>query len=166
MTISIRFAVLTLACLLGNALASSVAHAHGEDEDREGILGTGEMYMAVLNSGQVASHPLCTSNAAGNAMLTYDKKERELCYAISYAVQGTVKPHPMGIHLHAPASPGQNVTPHLFTLDEANAGSPLTGCLVLTRQQSRWLKKGSFYVQVHTDLCESGELRGQVVRLK
>jgi hypothetical protein len=166
MTILIRFAFLILACALGNVLASSVTHAHGEGEDRDGILGRGEMYMAVLNSGQVASDPLCTSNASGNAMLTYDKTERELCYAITYFVQGLVKPHPMGVHLHAPAGPGQNVKPHLFALDEANTGSPLTGCLILSKQQSRWLKKGSFYMQIHTDLCGSGELRGQIVRIK
>jgi hypothetical protein len=99
-------------------------------------------------------------------MLTFNKRERELCYAITYSVQGTVKPNPMGVHLHAPAGPGQNVKPHLFALDETSAGSPLTGCLILTKQQTPWLKKGGFYIQIHTDLCESGELRGQVLRIK
>jgi CHRD domain len=120
---------------------------------------------AVLNSGQEIQDPKPNSNALGTAVMTFQESTDLLCYSISYtALVGaeTVA------HFHAPASAGENasvlfpITPEISPL-----GSPKVGCVgPLTGQQRRDLRRGLFYINIHSSLFTSGEIRGQVYRVQ
>ncbi len=128
-------------------------------------------FTAVLNAGQEAfklkqrSAPP-TSGAMGNAMLNYHEKTRKVCYSISFQ-------HLTGketeAHFHAPASIGENA-PVLFFISPPASGGPSAfgvpkiGCVgPLNKQELRWLRKGLWYLNVHTDKFPGGEIRGQVL---
>ncbi len=125
-------------------------------------------FIAVLNSGQEIQDPKPTSNALGTALLTLASKTRLLCYSISYtALLGAET----AAHFHAPASAGQNAD-ILFFISPPPAGgpsppgSPKTGCVgPLTGKQMSNLKKGLFYINVHSEVFPAGEIRGQVLHI-
>jgi hypothetical protein len=143
---------------LGLAVAAS-AHEGAS----EGILGGGERYLTVLTSGQVVSDPLPASNASGLGLLTYDPKANELCFTLTYGGLVGIE-QAMGVHLHGPAHPGEH-TPNMIA-HLPGAGSPRNDCIVLAKDDAKALRKGLTYIVVHTDVFPSGELRGQVIRLK
>jgi CHRD domain len=120
---------------------------------------------AVLNSGQEIQDPKPNSNALGTAVMTFTESTDMLCYSISYtALVGaeTVA------HFHAPASAGENasvlfpITPEVSPL-----GSPKVGCVgPLTGNQKKDLIRGLFYINIHSSVATSGEIRGQVYRVQ
>jgi len=125
-------------------------------------------FIAVLNSGQEIQDPKPTSNALGTALLTLASKTRLLCYSISYTDLGGTE---TAAHFRAPASAGQNAD-ILFFISPPPAGgpsppgSPKTGCVgPLTGKQMSNLKKGLFYINVHSEVFPAGEIRGQVLHI-
>lgn len=121
-------------------------------------------FIAVLNSGQEIQTPKPDSNSQGNALMTLDTRTGLLCYSISYL-------DPVGTetaaHFHAPASAGENA-PIVFVItpDVSPVGSPKTGCVgPLTAQHMGDLKRGLFYINVHSTVFPGGEIRGQVFRM-
>jgi hypothetical protein len=151
---------LVVALGVGNAAA---AH-EGGGEGPIGVLTDGARYFALLTSGQVVTDPPATSNASGIAFLTFSTSESELCYTLTFSgLEGVQPTAPGGAHIHGPAAPGANNHNHVAELD---SGSPLNGCVVLTKEQAKWLRAGDLYFQIHTDLFPSGELRGQITRVK
>jgi hypothetical protein len=124
-------------------------------------------FIAVLNSGQEIQATKPTSNALGTALLTLATRTRLLCYSISYTdLLGTET----AAHFHAPASAGQNADV-LFFISPPPAGpspprSPKAGCVgPLTDKQISNLKKGLFYINVHSETFPAGEIRGQVLHI-
>lgn len=117
-------------------------------------------FIAVLNSGQEMQTPKPDSNAQGVALMTLDNTTRKLCYAISYS---PLAGRETAAHFHGPASAGQSAGV-LFPITPT--GSPKTGCVgPLKGKDAANLKKGLFYINVHSDVFPSGELRGQVFRM-
>jgi hypothetical protein len=124
-------------------------------------------FIAVLNSGQEIQDPKPTSNALGTALLTLDTGGGLLCYAISYTDLVSTE---TAAHFHAPASAGQNADIVFFISPPPNGpsplGSPKTGCVgPLTGEQMNQLKKGLFYINIHSDEFPDGEIRGQVLHI-
>lgn len=121
-------------------------------------------FLAVLNSGQEIQTPKPNSNAQGTALMTFDTKTGLLCYSISYLdLIGTET----AAHFHAPASAGQNA-PILFPIspDISPVGSPKTGCVgPVTGGNISALKRGLFYINIHSNEFPAGEIRGQVFRM-
>lgn len=121
-------------------------------------------FIAVLNSGQEIQTPKPASNAQGTALMTLDNKTKMLCYSISFLdlVGGET-----AAHFHGPASAGENAPILYFiTPDVSPPGSPKTGCVgPLSNQHVRDLKKGLFYINVHSSEFPAGETRGQVFRM-
>ncbi len=79
-------------------------------------------------------------------------------------------------HFHGPASAGVNAAV-LFHISPLGAGpspgapspvgSPKTGCVgPLDKQERKALRDGLFYINIHSNAVPSGEIRGQVLRIK
>lgn len=124
-----------------------------------------DVFFAVLNSNQEIQDPKPDSNALGNALMTYTKSDGMLCYSISYT---TLVGEETAAHFHGPASAGQNAGV-LFPIspDPSSLGSPKSGCVgPLSNKQRKDLRKGLFYINIHSSMWPSGEIRGQVLRVK
>ena len=122
-----------------------------------------EVFFAVLNSQQEIQDPKPTSNAFGNAFMTFTNANSMLCYSISYsALEGGAE---TAAHFHGPASAGQNASVLLDISPAPSAfDSPKTGCVgPLTNRQRADLRRGLFYINIHTEDFLMGEIRGQVL---
>jgi CHRD domain len=112
-----------------------------------------------LNTAQ--ENPVCAqTGATGNAIATYDPATSQFCYALSYTGLSSL-PEKFS-HIHAPGQIGVN-GPVLFTL-------PTTpnkmGCVTVTEEQEDSLLANLWYFNIHsTPACESGELRGQIIKI-
>lgn len=124
-----------------------------------------DVFFAVLNSQQEIQDPKPTSNAFGNALMTFTNSDSMLCYSISYSdLDGAEN----NAHFHAPASAGVNASV-LFPISPAPSpfGSPKTGCVgPLTRTDRNDLRRGLFYINIHSAAFPDGEIRGQVLPVK
>ena len=137
-------------------------------------------FIAVINSGQEdfpsASTDAVTppmSNAGGGAFMIFDKETSELCYTISFSpLMGGSE---TAAHFHGPAAAGEGAG-ILFDISPgpsdggpgpSDLGSPKTGCVgPLTEDHEKDLKKGLFYINIHSDIYPMGEIRGQVLPIK
>jgi CHRD domain-containing protein len=114
-------------------------------------------FTALLNGGQEGQ--ASTSKAFGVAFMTYNEKTRILCYSITFT-DDKLSGSETAAHIHGPGAPGDNVAV-LFALP---AGNPKNGCTTkLTLSQARQLKKGLFYINIHTQAAPNGEIRGQIL---
>ncbi len=107
------------------------------------------------------------NDAAGKAQLIYEPTSQEVCYTISFQqLIGTETE----VHIHAPAPKHENAPVLFFIAPEESGGpspigSPKSGCLgPLNTQELRWLKRGLWYLNIHTDEFPGGEIRGQVLQ--
>lgn len=154
----IKFIVLIMSILvLTISIASLYAHndkRRGDDELR--------VFTALLTGGQEV--PENDSNAFGVAFLTFNEKTEELCYSITFTDEKLVGTE-TAAHFHAPAVPGENA-PVVFTItpDVSPLGSPKNGCVgPLSNDQRKQLRKGLFYINIHSETFPGGEIRGQVI---
>lgn len=72
-------------------------------------------------------------------------------------------------HIHGPSLPGSNA-PVVFQLTVIPGPGNLSGkfdaCqnrFALNEEQLQWLHDGLFYVNIHTEMWQSGEIRGQIL---
>jgi hypothetical protein len=127
------------------------------------------VFTALLNGAQeaVGSSPAPTpSEAVGNGLFTFTEATSELCVHVSFNVSLLTAPV-VAAHIHGPAAPGV-AAPVIFPLGTAN---PIINCFILTKSQEKDLKKGLYYVNIHTNDgagggFPSGELRGQILPVK
>lgn len=116
-------------------------------------------FQAVLVAGQEVHKP--DSTAIGLAFVTLHESTRTVDYAVT--VNG-LSGAPTAMHLHGPAVPGQNADPIVTLTSPGGTTSQVTGTTsALTPQQVVALKKGLFYVNVHTPDNVPGEIRGQLL---
>ncbi len=115
-------------------------------------------FLANLNAGQEV--PIGTSNGMGVAYLNIDGQGR-LCVALTVSgLEGQI----VAAHIHGPAAPGVN-GPVIFDLKPN--GSPINICVgPPTNDQLKDLRKGLWYLNVHTSEAAAGEVRGQIVPVK
>jgi hypothetical protein len=124
-----------------------------------------DVFFAVLNSQQEIQSPKPTSNAFGNALMTFTNSDSMLCYSISYS---TLVGSETAAHFHAPASVGENADVLLDISPPPDGpsplGSPKTGCVgPLSNRERNDLRRGLFYINIHSSSFTSGEIRGQVL---
>ncbi len=129
-------------------------------------------FTAVLNSEQEVfqakqTKTPYTSDGTGQARLTYHADSKKVCYTLRFE---NLVGKEMEAHLHAP-SPKKENSPVLFFIAPQESGgpspigSPKNGCIgPLNKQELRWLKRGLWYVNIHTDEFPGGEIRGQVLQ--
>lgn len=109
------------------------------------------LYTANLNGPNSGT----ASPAIGTATLTLNTAETEVSYVVDYTgLQG----NEIGAHLHN-APPGKD-GPRLLLLFP---GSPKEGTWAVGAFEVGELNAGRVYINVHTDLYPTGEIRGNVV---
>lgn len=115
-------------------------------------------FLVNLNGAQET--PPVSSPAIGNALMTYDTASKMLCFSI--ASSGLVAGE-IAAHIHGPALPGVPA-PIVFGLP---VGNPKSGCVgPLTSAQKADLFANGHYVNIHSSAYPSGEIRGQILRIK
>lgn len=105
---------------------------------------------------------------SGFAMVTFDTDTNELSWAIEYEglTGDIVSP---GAHFHGPADFGATAGIQVFIVGGSGMPIPqppsgrLAGSATLTDPQETDLLAGLWYVNLHTAMNPSGEIRGQVV---
>ena len=116
-------------------------------------------FTALLNGAQ--ENPPVASPSQGVAFMTFNKDNSNLCYAISFSPLQSAE---ILAHFHGPAAPGQNAPIlHQISPSPTPLGSPKRGCVTLTKDEAKLLKKGLIYVNVHSMTAQNGEIRGQVI---
>lgn len=145
-TLSTVIRSLTLAGLttLGMTLAVSPSPVHADQATT---------FIALLNAGQEV--PAGTSTGAGIAYMTLGS-DNKLCVALTFGgLVGTLA----AAHVHGPAVPGVNAAV-LFPLPTAN---PINTCVgPLDKAQKKDLRRGLYYLNVHSSTAPGGEIRGQI----
>lgn len=94
------------------------------------------------------------STATGSGTFTLDPAGK-LTFNITFT--GLSSPE-LKAHIHGPAPQGSPADP-LFTLPP---GSPKIGSVTLTAAQQQDLQDELYYVNIHSDDCLGGEIRGQI----
>ena len=119
-------------------------------------------FTAILNGGQEV--PINESPAFGVAFMTFEDDEKILHYSITYTDVFLVGAE-TAAHFHAPANPGENAS-IIFPITPV-PGNPKNGSVgPLTGKQIGELKRGLFYLNIHTDAFPGGEIRGQVLPVR
>lgn len=143
-------------CLSAAAVAAVVLGATARGEGNAQKL---RAFHAELIAGQEVAKP--SSTGFGLAFFTLHESTRTVDYAVT--VNG-LSGAPNAMHLHGPALPGVNASPVVTLTTPSGATSQVTGTTApLTPQQMNALKKGLFYINVHTAGSPDGEIRGQVL---
>jgi hypothetical protein len=76
---------------------------------------------------------------------------------------GGVGPATMA-HFHGPATEGKNGPPVIWLKEKGAAvESPIRGDATLTPEQAQQFAAGEWYINVHTQANQGGEIRGQVM---
>ncbi|HYH15562.1 MAG TPA: CHRD domain-containing protein [Flavisolibacter sp.] len=129
----------------------------GEDDGKQ----TTYSLSGNANGANERPNPVTTA-ATGTIAGTYDDNTNMLNYTITWT--GLSGP-PIAMHFHGPAdrnTPAGVVIPIPLPSNPAAAGS-VTGSATLTAQQETELLSELWYYNIHTDLNQGGEIRGQVV---
>ena len=143
---SLRFVLLTCA---GLALAAPLPAS-----------AVNKNFVSVLNGGQEV--PPTTSTAIGTGFFTLDTTTAMLCFAVSFT---TLDGAETDAHIHGPDAP---FTEHpMNIIIGLPLGNPKQGCVgPLTGPQMGELKKGLYYVNIHSAVNPLGEIRGQLSPVK
>ena len=119
-------------------------------------------FTAILNGGQEV--PINESPAFGVAFMTFKDDEKLLFYSITFTDVFLVGSE-TAAHFHAPSNPVEDA-PILFDITPVPC-SPKNGSVgPLTKKQIGELKRGLFYINIHTDEFPGGEIRGQVLPVR
>lgn len=155
--IGILVSITSLLILTFSTIMIGTHSLYGKDKNRDVLA-----FTALLNGGQEV--PENDSNAFGIAFMTLERDSKMISYSITFTdekLSGTET----AAHFHASANPGESAEV-VFTItpDVSPLGSPKTGSVgPLTNKQIRDLRKGLFYLNIHTSAFSNGEIRGQVI---
>ena len=113
---------------------------------------------ATLNGGQEV--PAVTTPATGSLTGTYNKTTNALTYSFSWQ---ELSGPPVAMHFHGPAAVGEpaGVALGIDGFPSTAAGSH-NGNATLTEAQEMELLDGKWYLNIHTQQNQGGEIRGQV----
>lgn len=115
-------------------------------------------FKATLNGNQEV--PPVQGTAVGSIDLTYDNETRMITWLGTYT--GLTGPT-TSAHLHGPAKAGMNAA---VALPIQATESPFSGTAKLAPSQAAELMANQMYFNIHTEKNPSGEIRGQVTRVK
>jgi hypothetical protein len=142
----IRNGVIVAACLIAAAAWTVTSKAASES-----------FKVALTGAQQV---PPVQTSGTGTAELTYDPATRVLTWDLTYS--GLSGPATMA-HFHGPAATGKNGPPVIWLSPKGSpVQSPVKGEATLTPEQAQQFSAGEWYINVHTQDHQAGEIRGQV----
>ena len=103
--------------------------------------------------------PPVDSNATGSATMTFDSSSNQLTWSIQFS--GLSGPA-IAAHFHGSAAAGANAGVQINLANISGLNSPMDGSAELTPEQASMLLDGLMYINIHTELYPSDEIRGQV----
>ena len=116
-------------------------------------------YDLVANLDGLQEVPPVDTDATGFAAITYDDISNLLAWAISWT---PLESGETGMHFHGPAQPGQTAGIQVDIGAISGLSSPSIGSTMITDEQEADLLAGLWYVNIHSNVYPSGEIRGQV----
>ena len=111
-------------------------------------------YLLVAYLSGSAAVPPNSSDAFGEAQFTYDSDTRRLDYFVTYDGLSTAQ-----VGIYGPATAGQNTS---VLIAFPTPDSPISGAVILSREQGAELLTGKLYVDAHGEGYANGEIRGQI----
>jgi len=146
-----------LVATLSGILVTSCQDDLGNDDDKQ----TQYTLSGDANGANERPDPVTTS-ATGTITGTYNENTNTLNYTITWT--GLSGP-PIGMHFHGPAdrNTAAGVAIGIPLPTNPAASGSVTGTATLTDQQEAELLDELWYYNIHTDLYQGGEIRGQVV---
>ncbi len=104
--------------------------------------------------------PAVDTQGSGTATFHYNPGTHKLSWNVSYK---DLSSPVTGAHIHSGAA-GANgkVLVSLTKKGATDNPSPIKGSATLTEDQAKELMSGNTYVNVHTEMHKSGEIRGQI----
>jgi hypothetical protein len=115
-----------------------------------------ESFKVTLTGAQQV--PPVDTAATGTAELTYDPATRVLTWNVSYS--GLSGPATMA-YFHGPAAQGKNGPPVIWLSPKGSpVEAPIKGEATLTPEQAQQFTAGEWYINVHTQDRQAGEIRG------
>jgi hypothetical protein len=148
-------AVTLVAVLVGAAVAILTLQASADHNSLGAhLLGENE----VCSGGADCNDP----NGRGRAMLTLNRKQRNVCFSIAWRRIGA--PYAAHIHRGARGVEGPVVVTLFAATDLTRSVKRVSGCARASRALIDSIKSGprSYYVNVHTPRYEGGAIRGQL----
>ena len=139
----------------GGALAAALALSACASVTTGKSAAVAEMRATMTPAKEV---PPKTGNGQGFAFINFNEGTRALTWKVYFT--GLSGPA-TAAHFHGPADVDGNAGVALGLVAGAPA-SPVTGSATLTAAQAADLLNGKWYVNVHTQVNPSGEIRGQV----
>ncbi|MEQ9096569.1 MAG: CHRD domain-containing protein [Phycisphaerales bacterium] len=127
-------------------------------------------YDFVINVEQtVPRADVGAATPSGTGLVTLDLATNELTWDVAYqGLTGDIVDP--GAHFHGPADFGETAGVEVFFAGGPSgvplpqpASGRLMGSTMLTADQARDVQAGLWYVNIHTALNPSGEIRGQVI---
>lgn len=116
--------------------------------------------ISFVSQANASNHvPSNSSTGTGTLTAVFDTDTKTLSWTIVYS--GLSGP-PLAAHFHGPAPAGRNAG--IAVPITGNLASPITGTATLTDSQAADLMAAQWYLNLHTAVSPSGEIRGQVVR--
>jgi hypothetical protein len=109
-----------------------------------------------------AEIPKTDSKGSGKLDATFDTRSKVFTYTLTFS--GLTGPA-IAAHIHGPATRAQSAGV-IAPLGDKNLTSPVAGSITLTDDQVKMLESNKLYVNVHTAANSSGEIRGQIVRVR
>ena len=143
----VRKSVILAACLAAAVATSTVVSTAAS-----------QSFSVTLTGGQQV--PPVNTPATGTAQLTYDPTTRVLTWNVTCSELSG--PATMA-HFHGPAAPGKNAPPVIWLSPKGSSVEmPIKGEATLTPEQAQQFSAGEWYINVHTQTHQAGEIRGQV----
>lgn len=111
--------------------------------------------IATVERAQAQNTCAGTSAATGSAFMTYNDATNLLTWSITFSGTSTT---PNLAHFHGPAAKGVEGGVQVTI----GSSSPSAGSATITQMQEADLLANLWYINFHTAMCPSGEIRGQV----
>lgn len=105
--------------------------------------------------------PPAASDATGSAQITLNQGQNRICYIIE--VEGLTAPA-VAAHIHEAAAGVNGPVVVNLNVSGSSTTERLVGCVDATKDQIKDIRQNpsDYYVNVHTSVIPSGEVRGQL----
>jgi len=117
-------------------------------------------FVSTIDGAQANAGAGTGSAGTGSATLTYDDATNILTWNIAW---GSLTGTETLAHFHGPAAPDMNAGVQVNFAAISGLSSPSIGQTTITPAQAADLLNELWYINIHTDVQTSGEIRGQIL---